>query len=130
MIRWIRSSFGGRAARVALLLVAVGYVIGSAPRLAGHVAEAGLARTAAHAICAAPGDPSLPAESGQDENCCCASHAGRRDAPLLFAMLIGIIAVLAPPAGPSAEIVVAAARAARVAEPTTPWLSRGPPSVS
>jgi hypothetical protein len=130
MIRWIRASFGERAARLALLLVALGYVIGSAPRLAGHVAEAGLARTAAHEICAAPGDPSLPAENGQDENCCCASHAGRRDAPLLIATLVDIIAVLAPQAGPSTAIMVAAARAARVAEPTTPWLSRGPPSVS
>jgi hypothetical protein len=55
---------------------------------------------------------------------------GRRDAPLLIATLVDFIAVLAPRAGLSAAIAVAAARAARIAEPTTPWLSRGPPFVS
>lgn len=116
--------------RAAMLFVALGYLAGSAPRLAGSVVESGLAMTAVHETCAAPGHSSPAEQRGQDKNCCCVSHLGRRDAPLLIATLVDFIAVLAPRAGLSAAITVAAARAARIAEPTTPWLSRGPPFVS
>ncbi|MBG0812487.1 hypothetical protein IY145_24465 [Methylosinus sp. H3A] len=108
-----------------LLGLATSFAPGFAARSA-HVDEASLVSATAE-ICALSHHGSDSGHS-RDDGCCCLQATARRD-PTLFVAIFGVVEFVAPDTLSFAARSDASQRAG-VARPTTPWLSRAPPSFS
>jgi len=96
---------------------------------AADVDEASLT-AATSEICALSHHTSDSGHDREGPSCCCLQMAQRRDATLFVALLLGAVEFAAPDAPSVAARSPDATRRAGVALPTTPWLSRAPPSFS
>ncbi|WP_157235134.1 MULTISPECIES: hypothetical protein [Methylosinus] len=110
-----------------LLGLAISVAPGFAAR-AAYVDEASLV-AAEPEICALSHHASDSDHRREGSGCCCLQATTRRDVTFFVAILCGV-AKFAAPDTPSFAARADATRRAGVALPTTPWLSRAPPSFS
>jgi hypothetical protein len=117
---------------VAILSVLLGLAMSVAPGFAARAVAVDEASVVAATpeICALSHHASDTGHGHQGVGCCCLQATSRRDATLFVAILLGAVEFAAPDTPSVAMPCADAARRAGVALPTTPWLSRAPPSFS
>jgi hypothetical protein len=118
----------GRIAAILAVLLGLTSAAPGGPLNAAHVDEASLV-AATQEICALSNHASDSGHRREGSGCCCLQATMRRDATFFIAILRGIVEFAAPDTSSFAARADATRRAG-VALPTTPWLSRAPPSFS
>ena len=95
---------------------------------AAYVDEASVV-AATQEICTLSHHASDSGHRRESSGCCCLQATARRDAIVFVTILLDVIEFSVPDT-PSFAARADASRRAGVALPTTPWLSRAPPSFS
>jgi hypothetical protein len=116
---------------VVILSVLLGLAMSVAPGFAarGAYADEASLLAAEPEICALSHHKSDSGHRRESSGCCCLLSTARRDAIVFVAILLDVVEISALDT-PSFASRSDASRRAGVALPTTPWLSRAPPSVS